>query len=35
MLSATGNPTMTNLSTIFAALQLRLRMQIRTRVVAA
>jgi len=35
MLSAAGNPTMTNLSTIFAALQRRLRVQIRTRVVAA
>jgi len=35
MLSVAGNPTMTNLSTILAALQRRLRVQIRTRVVAA
>ena len=35
MLSAAGNPTMTNLSTILAALQHQLRVQIRTRVVAA
>lgn len=35
MLSVAGNPTMTNLSTILAALQHRLRVQIRTRVVAA
>jgi hypothetical protein len=34
MLSADGTPAMTNLSTIFAALQRRLRVQIRTRVVA-
>ncbi len=34
MLSAHGNPTMTNLSTIFAAIQKQLQVEIRTRVVA-
>lgn len=35
MLSSAGNPTMTNLSAIFAALKRALRVEIRTRVVAA
>ena len=34
MLSAGGNPTMTNLSAIFAGLKRGLRVEIRTRVVA-
>jgi DNA-binding phage protein len=35
MLSASGNPTMTHLSAIFAAIKRRLRVEVRTRVVAA
>jgi DNA-binding phage protein len=35
MLSASGNPTMTNISSIFAAIKKSLRVQVRTKVVAA
>ena len=35
MLSASGNPTMTNISSIFAAIKKNLRVQVRTKVVAA
>jgi DNA-binding phage protein len=35
MLSASGNPTMTHLSAIFAAIKRRLRVEVRTQVVAA
>ena len=35
MLSASGNPTMTNISSIFAAIKKSLGVQVRTRVVAA
>ena len=35
MLSASGNPTMTNISTIFAAIKRKLRVEVRTEVVAA
>ena len=35
MLSATGNPTMSNISAIFAAIKKMLRVEIRTRVVTA
>lgn len=35
MLSASGNPTMDNLSAIFAALKIALKVEIRTRVVSA
>ena len=34
-LSASGNPTMTNISSIFAAIKKNLRVQVRTKVVAA
>ena len=35
MLSASGNPTMTNISSIFAAIKKNLRVRVRTKVVAA
>jgi DNA-binding phage protein len=35
MLSKSGNPTMTNISAIFAAIKRALKVEIRTRVVAA
>ncbi len=35
MLSATGNPTMTNISAIFAAIKKKLRVEVRTEVVPA
>lgn len=35
MLSASGNPTMTNISSIFAAIKRNLRVEVRTKVVAA
>ena len=35
MLSASGNPTMTNISSIFAAIKRSLRVEVRTKVVAA
>ena len=35
MLSASGNPTMTNISAIFAAMKKKLRVEVRTKVVAA
>ncbi len=35
MLSTSGNPTMTNISAIFAAIQRTLRVEVRTDVVAA
>ncbi|MEY2618963.1 MAG: hypothetical protein RL522_1965 [Pseudomonadota bacterium] len=34
MLSASGNPTMTNISSIFAAIKKNLRVEVRTKVVA-
>ncbi len=35
MLSTSGNPTMTNISSIFAAIKKNLRVEVRTKVVAA
>lgn len=35
MLSVSGNPTMSNISTIFAAVKKQLRVQIRTKIVPA
>jgi len=34
MLSASGNPTMSNISAIFAAIKKKLRVEVRTEVVA-